>query len=111
MAFQSNDMANGPDNLAVLAPGNNPAESVPVSQPRPGRFVPRATLVLAGGVALFFVLAMLYSAPIWLEPAPEGAPANYVEQRVQEHLKGKIIPIFAISLVSVAVLVARPWKR
>lgn len=73
--------------------------------------MPRATLVLAGGVALFFVLAMLYTAPVWLAPPPEGAPENYVEQQVQEHLHGKIIPIFAISLVTVAVLVARPWKR
>jgi hypothetical protein len=79
--------------------------------PGSSRFVPRATLVLAGGVALFFVLAMLYTAPIWTQPPPEGAPEGYVEQRVQDELKGKVIPIFALSVVTVAILVARPWKR
>jgi hypothetical protein len=73
--------------------------------------VPRATLVLAGGVALFFVLSMLYTAPVWMEPPPEGAPPGYVEQQVAERLKGKVIPIFAFSLVAVAVVIARPWKR
>ncbi|HTO06123.1 MAG TPA: hypothetical protein VMR86_03625 [Myxococcota bacterium] len=79
--------------------------------PRPGRFVPRATLVLAGGVAMFFAVSMAYTAPIWLEPPPEGAPEGYVEQQVQNRLKGKVVPFFALSLVGVAVIVARPWKK
>ena len=78
---------------------------------RSARFVPRATLVLAGGVATFFAVSMLYTAPVWMEPPPEGAPEGYVEQQVQERLHGKVIPFFAISVVSVAVIVARPWKR
>jgi hypothetical protein len=84
---------------------------VAVPQPGSGRFVPRATLVLAGGVALFFVLSMLYSLPVLMEPVPDGAPENYLEERVREHMQGKVPFFFAASVLAVAVVAGRPWKR
>jgi len=79
--------------------------------PRSPRFAPRITLVLLGGVALFFALSLLYSLPILLEPPPDGAPDNYVSERVREHLRGKIPYFFAGSLVAVALVVSRGGRR
>ncbi|HXZ86388.1 MAG TPA: hypothetical protein VEI82_12970 [Myxococcota bacterium] len=83
----------------------------PPREPRSPRFAPRVTLVLVGGVALFFAVALLYSLPVLLEPPPEGAPANYVSERVREHLRGKIPYLFGGSLVAVALLVSRGGRR
>jgi hypothetical protein len=79
--------------------------------PRPPRFAPRLTLVLLGGVALFFAVSLLYSLPIISEPPPEGAPDNYVSERVREHLRGKIPYIFGGSLVAVALVASRGGRR
>jgi len=74
-------------------------------------FVPRATLVLAGGVALFFVVSLLYSLPILMQAAPEGAPPDWMQEQVRVHLRGKTLIILAGSLLSVALVVGKPWKK
>jgi len=69
------------------------------------------TLVLVGGVLLFLAVSLLYSLPVLSEPPPEGAPDDYVAERVREHLRGKIPYFFGGSLVAVALAVSRGGRR
>jgi hypothetical protein len=55
----------------------------------PGRFLPRATLALGVGVALFLVVSLAYSLPVLLETPPPGAIADYTRERVHARLEGK----------------------
>ncbi|HTO71581.1 MAG TPA: hypothetical protein VMR31_17100 [Myxococcota bacterium] len=85
-----------------------------MSSPRPPRgpgFAPRATLVLLGGVALFFAVSLLYSLPVLLDPPPDGAPDDYAAQRVREHLHGKTFYFFAGSLFAVAIVASRIGRK
>ena len=79
--------------------------------PRSPRFAPRLTIVLFGGVLLFFAVSLVYSLPVLYEPPPEGAPENYASERVREHLRGKIPYFFGGSLVAVALAVSRGGRR
>jgi hypothetical protein len=74
-------------------------------------FVPRFTLLLAGSVAMFFALSLLYSLPVIQQPIPEGAPPDFITEQVRQHMAGKVIPFFMVSLLVTALLVARPWKK
>ena len=74
-------------------------------------FVPRFTLLLAGSVAMFFALSLLYSCPVIQQPIPVDAPPDYVAEQVRQHMAGKVIPIFMISILVTALLVVRPWKK
>jgi len=81
--------------------------------PNPGssRFVPRATLIVAGGFVLFFVVALLYALPVFLEPLPAGATPDYLAERVRARLEGKTFIFLSLSLLAAAALGSRPWKR
>lgn len=81
--------------------------AVPPPQPR---FVPAATLVIAGGLALFFVVALAYAWPVLSEPVPEGAGQEYLAELVRQRLSGKIFPLLAGSFLVAGILVAR-WTR
>jgi hypothetical protein len=83
---------------------------VDVPPPRQS-FVPKFTLIILGAVALTFVLALLYSAPIWTQEVPPGTPHEVLANQVRDHLAGKMSYFFMFSLLLVAVLVARPWKK
>lgn len=84
---------------------------VPPRAPGPDRFVPRTTLILAGGFVLFLAVSLLYALPVLLEPVPEGAAPDYLAERVRAHLAGKTMIFLALSILAVAALAARPWKR
>jgi len=73
--------------------------------------VPRATLVVAGGFALFFVVALLYSMPVFFEPLPEGATQSYLEERVKTRLEGKVPWLLGVSLIAAAAIGARASRR
>jgi len=66
------------------------------------RFVPRVTVSLLIGFALFLVLALLYSLPAWLETPPPDAIADYTQERVRARLEGKVIWIFMASMLASA---------
>lgn len=74
--------------------------------------MPAATLVIVGGIALFFALALAYSWPVLSEPVPVDAPEDWVAQRVRARLveSGLIYPMLAGSFVVVGILVSR-WTR
>jgi hypothetical protein len=80
---------------------------VSAQRPPASRFVPRASLAIGGGVALFFLTSMLYTLPVWTAPAPPDAPENYIEQRVQERLRGKVLWFLVPSLIVAAAVTAR----
>jgi len=73
--------------------------------------VPRATLILAGGFALFLVVALLYSIPVYLEPLPAGATPDYLAERVRARLEGKTLIFLALSILAVAAVGSRSWRR
>jgi predicted MFS family arabinose efflux permease len=73
-------------------------------------FVPRMTLFILAGFALFSVLALLYSLPILLDPTPPGASPDYVAERVRAHLDGKASWLMLGSFLVVAVVSSR-WIR
>jgi hypothetical protein len=74
--------------------------------------MPAATLVIAGGIALFFVVALAYSWPVLSEPVPVDAAPDFVAQRVRARLadSGLIYPMLAGSFLVSGVLVSR-WTR
>jgi hypothetical protein len=74
-------------------------------------FVPRFTLFILAGFALFALLALLYSLPILLETPPPGASPDYVAERIRAHLEGKASWIMVGSFLIVAVASARWMKR
>lgn len=74
-------------------------------------FIPRFTLIIVGAVALTFVLALLYSAPIWMQEVPPGTPHQVLADQVRDHLAGKMSYFFIFSLLLVALLVTRPWQK
>jgi hypothetical protein len=78
--------------------------------PQPS-FVPRFTLMLAGSVLLFFLISLVYSWPVMMQPIPADAPPEFITEQVRQHMAGKTIPIFMVSLLLTALLVARPWKK
>ena len=73
--------------------------------------MPRATLIIAGGVALFFALSILYSLPVLLDPPPPGATPDYVAERVRAHLKGVVPWLFGVSMIAAAAIGARLGRR
>ncbi len=77
-------------------------------QPRPQRFVPRATLILGGGILLFFLSSMTYAlVPVMLGPIPENAADSYVEERVKARLAGKIPWFLGTSMIVAGAIGAR----
>jgi hypothetical protein len=83
---------------------------------RPGEppltgFVPRVTILLIVGFALFMISAGLYSLPVMLEPAPPGATPDWHQERVREHLEGKVLWFFAGSFVAAALIGIRFGPR
>jgi hypothetical protein len=79
--------------------------------PRAPVFVPRFTLILMAGFALFALLAMLYSLPILLEEPPPGASPDYIQERVRAHLEGKTGWIMVGAFGIVAAAASRWLKR
>ncbi len=82
--------------------------------PAPARspiFVPRFTLFILAGFALFSLLALLYSLPVLMEAPPPGASPDYVQERVRAHLEGKAGWIMVGSFLIVAVAGSRWMKR
>lgn len=69
--------------------------------------MPRVTLALFAGLALFVLVAMLYSLPVLLETPPPGAIPDYTAERVRAHLSGKVHWLLGGSFLVVAVLFAR----
>jgi UDP:flavonoid glycosyltransferase YjiC (YdhE family) len=74
--------------------------------------MPAATLVIAGGIALFFVVALAYAWPVLSEPVPVDADQDYVAERVRARLVGSglIYPMLAGSFLVSGFLVSR-WTR
>lgn len=70
--------------------------------------VPRMTLTVLAGFALFVVLTLLYSLPVLLESPPEGAIPSYTAERVKSHLDGKVTWLLAASFVIVGAIGA--WR-
>jgi len=52
--------------------------------------VPRITLTLLGGFGIFLLVALVYSAPVLVEPLPSGAVPGYRTERVKARLEGKV---------------------
>jgi hypothetical protein len=75
------------------------------------RFVPRATLLLLAGLALFFAVATLYALPALLEPAPAGAIVDYHTQRVLARLEGKVHWMLIGSMVTVVAIGVACMRR
>jgi len=75
------------------------------------RFMPAATLVIAGGLALFFAVALAYGAwPVLVDPPPTDPGPDYVSELVRQRLAGKVIPLLAACFLVVGLAVAR-WIR
>ena len=74
-------------------------------------FVPRFTLFIIAGFALFALLSMLYALPVMLEQPPPGASPDYIQERVRAHLEGKTGWIMVASFGIVAVVASRWLKR
>ncbi len=74
--------------------------------------MPAATLVIAGGIALFFALALAYSWPVLSEPVPADADQDFVAEQVRARLVGSglIYPMLAASFLVSGFLVSR-WTR
>ena len=82
-----------------------------MQRPHQPRFTPAATLVIAGGIALFFVVAIVYGAwPVLTEAPPADAGPDYVAELVRQRLAGKIVPLLAVSFLVAGLAVAR-WTR
>jgi hypothetical protein len=79
-------------------------------RPPSPRFVPAATLVIAGGLALFFLVAMIYVWPVLSEPVPEGSGQEYLAEQVRLRLAGKVVPMLAGSFLVAGLVVSR-WNR
>lgn len=75
---------------------------------RSPRFIPRATLILGGGVLLFFLSSMAYGlVPVMLEPVPDNAAQSYIEERVKARLEGKVPWFLGTSMIVAAALATR----
>ena len=72
-------------------------------------FAPRVTIMLISGFLIFMVAAGIYVLPVYFEPAPPGAIADYYEQRVIARLEGKVLWILIPSFIASALLGARGW--
>ena len=72
-------------------------------------FVPRVTLTVAAGLAIFVVAALVYALPVLLEPPPPGAIEDWTRERVRARLAGKTIWLLAASFLVAALLSARGW--
>ena len=70
-------------------------------------FIPRITLTLAFGFALFLLIALLYVLPVLLEAPPPGATPGYTQERVMARLEGKVLWMMIASFFAVAMLAAR----
>jgi len=78
--------------------------------PRSPMFVPRFTLVLLAGFAVFVLLAMLYSLPVIFQTPPPNAGPDYIQERVRAHLEGKVTWIM-IAAFGIVVAVASRWLK
>lgn len=75
------------------------------------RFTPAATLVIAGALALFFVVSIAYGAwPVLVGGPPPDAGPDYVSELVRQRLAGKIAPLLALCFLVAGLAVAR-WTR
>ncbi|MCP4003571.1 MAG: hypothetical protein GY725_05195 [bacterium] len=74
-----------------------------------GRFFPRVTIMVLGGIALFLLTSGLYVLPVLLEPAPPGAIPDYQRERVVARLDGKVPWFLAGSFLSMALFAGRGW--
>ena len=73
--------------------------------------MPLATLVIAGGFALFFAVALSYGAwPVLVAPPPAEAGPDYVAELVRARLAGKVVPLLAGSFLVAGLAVSR-WNR
>lgn len=63
------------------------------SEARPGFFLPRVTLMMAGGVAIAALSLALYAMPAVTAPVPAGAVVDYRAERVRARLEG-VVPWF-----------------
>ena len=66
--------------------------------------MPRITLLLVAGLALFTLSAGLYVLPVLREPVPVGAIPDYVKERVAARLEGKLPWFLAGSMLTVGIL-------
>jgi hypothetical protein len=73
-------------------------------------FLPRMTLFIVAGFAVFVLISMLYSLPVMLAEPPPGASPDYVKERVRARMEGKTGWIMVGSFAIVAVAGAR-WIR
>ena len=69
---------------------------------------PRITLAILAGFALFIVLTLLYALPVLLETPPRGAVPDYMLERVQAHLHGKVTWLLAAAFTIVGAFAA--WR-
>jgi succinate dehydrogenase/fumarate reductase cytochrome b subunit len=102
-------------NLVGLATRDKPAYLWAVQKrPAPTRsasVIPRMTLVVLAGFALFIALTLLYALPVLLESPPPGAVPDYLAERVKAHLQGKVTWLMAAAFTIVGVLGAWRAKR
>ena len=70
-------------------------------------FIPRITIALAFGFALFLLIAGLYVLPVLLETPPPGAIPDYQKERVMARLEGKVLWMLISSFFAAAMLSAR----
>ncbi len=70
-------------------------------------FLPRITISLVAGFALFLLLAGLYVLPELLADPPPGAIPDYQRERVMARLEGKVLWMLAASYLVVVALTIR----
>lgn len=73
--------------------------------------MPRISLLVAAGFALFLLSAGLYVLPVLREAPPPGAIADYQKERVRARLEGKVLYFLAGSMVTVTLLYTLPRRR
>jgi hypothetical protein len=75
------------------------------------RFVPRITILLVAGFALFLLSAGLYVLPVLREPPPPGAIPDYRKERVIARLEGKVLWFLAGSMITVTLIGTRGGRK
>lgn len=72
-------------------------------------FVPRITITLVLGTAIFLVAAGVWIWPILLQDPPPGAIADWTVERVRARLDGVVLWLILGGYGAAAVIVARGW--
>lgn len=70
-------------------------------------FMPRVTIALLGGFALFVLVAFVYAFPECLGQRPPGAIADWCNERIRARLEGKVLWMLLGSYAVVAALAIR----